>query len=261
MTDFSTVVMTYNLWGRHLWPEREPALRAFLAAREPDILAVQELYPEVGAVVDDVLPRHVRVHDEFEGWSDASGGNIWWRSDLYRLEDHGAEDIGIRKPARRLFWARLRSLRLPGAAPLLLATAHFSWAGYPQEEQDAVNPRIAQAERTVVELDRLAGDGPCLFVGDLNDEHHPVRILRDAGFADSFTALGTSSPITSPVMPILRPEGNQPPKDIPRVIDYQFHRGRIRVRTSEVCEFFHERVAPSDHKPVVATYTLFDGDG
>ena len=75
---------------RHLWPEREPALRAFLTARPPDLLATQELYPETRAVVDEVLDRHARVEDDFEGWG--RGSNIWWRRDLFQLEAHGADD-------------------------------------------------------------------------------------------------------------------------------------------------------------------------
>lgn len=250
--ELTTVVMTYNLWGTTLWPQREPALRALFAAREPDLLAVQELSAETRDVLDEVLTRHARVDDPFPGWTASS--NLWWRTDMFALQDHGAEDFGGRK-TRRLFWVRLAPVS--GGPPLLLATAHYTWPGDAQEERTGVNPRIEQARRTVAALNDLAPDGPCLFVGDLNDDHHPVRILRQAGFHDCFTALGRSSPPTSPVEPLLaRPEGNDPPKDVPKVIDFQFSRGPVRARTGEVVEFFHDGIAASDHRPVVATYTL-----
>lgn len=250
--ELTTVVMTYNLWGTNLWPQREPALRALFATRDADLIAVQELSAETRDVLDDMLPNHRRVEDSFAGWTSSS--NLWWRTDLFTMRDHGAHDIGARK-TRRLFWVRLTPAG--GGPPLLFATAHYTWPGDEQEERTGVNPRIAQARRTVAALDELAADGPCLFVGDLNDHHHPVHVLRKAGFQDSFTALGRSGSPTSPVLPLIaRPEGDDPPKDIPKVIDFQFSRGPIRVRTSEVVQYFHHGVAPSDHRPVVATYSL-----
>lgn len=254
--EFTTVTMTYNIGGRHRLAERAAALRAFLPTRFPDILAVQELKPETRELLDDILEGHTRVDDDFVGW--AEGSNIWWRRDLYQLVDHGAEDIGSAKEHRRLFWAKLRPLLLDAAEPLVFATAHYTWSGFGSESTDGFNPRIRETQRTVDVLDRLAPAGPCLFVGDLNDEHHPVRVLRRAGFQDCFRALGGHSPATAPVMPFVLPAGddNDPPRDIQRVIDYQFHRGPIRPRCAEVADFFLGGVAPSDHRPVVATYTL-----
>lgn len=257
--EFTTVVMTYNLWALHRWPEREAALRAFFGTRDADILAVQELRPETCAVLDELLPRHARIEDEFGGWTRAS--NIWWRTDLFRLVDFGAEDIGIRKRLRRLFWVKLAPLPLESGVSLLVSTAHYTWPGDSEEESTGFNPRIRQAELTVEALGRLAGRGPCLFMGDLNDHHHPVRVLRGAGFQDCFTALGRSSPVTSPVLPLTRPSDNVSPQDVPKVIDFQFHRGALRVRSAEVGEFFLKQVAPSDHKPVVATYTVYGPEG
>lgn len=245
---FTTVVMTYNLWGGFKLAERTPALRAFLTTRPPDILAVQELRPESRALVDETLGGHDRVHDEFSGW--AENGNIWWDRDRYQLVEYGAADIGIRAPGARLFWVRL-------AAPvgrLLVATAHYTWPGHPQEIEDDVNPRPAQARRTVEELDRLAGDDACVFVGDLNDYARPLWALRAGGFVEAYGALGVTSPPTHPVVPDgWTDEGLLPAL---KAIDWQFHRGPVRVRSAEVVEYFHQGRAPSDHKPVVVTYTV-----
>jgi hypothetical protein len=252
--EFTTVAMTYNLWGRHLWPEREPALRALFMNRDPDILAVQELCADTRGVLDDVFRTHARVHDDFRGWTCES--NIWWRKGLYRLDDYGAEDIGIRKESCRLFWVKVTPLLLEGNEQLVFATAHYTWPGDRQEELVGLNPRINEARRTVEVLDRIAPHEPCIFAGDLNDVHHPVRILRRAGFNECFRSLGRTSPITSPVAPLTRPHSENPPQDIPKAIDYQFHRGPIRARTGEVVEFFFNHIPPSDHKPVIATYSL-----
>ncbi|SDT62023.1 endonuclease/exonuclease/phosphatase family protein [Jiangella sp. DSM 45060] len=141
------------------------------------------------------------------------------------------------------------------------ATAHLTWPGHPQERADDVSPRVGQARNIVAALDRLAGDGPCIFTADVNDYARPLWVLREAGFADAFAALGRSSPITHPVVPLPGPgTGPRPgwaaPEPVAKAIDWQFHRGPLRPRCAEVVEFFHEGVAPSDHKPVVVTYTL-----
>ncbi|WP_053207618.1 endonuclease/exonuclease/phosphatase family protein [Jiangella muralis] len=355
MTTF--VSMTYNLWGRHHLDARVPALRSLFEVRPPDLLAVQELTPRIRELIDAVLPGHRRVDDSFPGW--AAESNLWWRDDLFTLEEHGAEDVGIRAEHARLFWVRLRAAEFSGgsdtppgregphptgghrqtrprgrgddalgvsgaalgvsdaalgvsddalgrsdtppgregphptgghrqtspldrgddalggsdaeldrgdAAPgcaagtsFVYATAHLTWPGHPQERADDVSPRVEQARNVVAALDRLAGDGPCIFTADVNDYARPLWVLREAGFADAFAALGRSSPITHPVVPLVGPgRGWAAPEPVAKAIDWQFHRGPLRPRCAEVVEFFHEGVAPSDHKPVVVTYTLPD---
>jgi endonuclease/exonuclease/phosphatase (EEP) superfamily protein YafD len=41
-----------------------------------------------------------------------------------------------------------------------------------------------------------------------------------------------------------------------KAIDWLFHRGPMVCRSSEVGDYFHHGSAPSDHRPVLATYTL-----
>lgn len=255
MRPFTTVVMTYNTWGNFWWEERAAAMRALLETRPPDILAVQELKPPQVVLFDDVLAGHERVHDDFVGWS--KSGNIWWNRDLYELEEYGAEDIGMRAEPARLFWVRLRVKALDGMPSLFVADAHYTFPGHKQEWLDDVSPRTNQARRTVEELDRLAGDRPCLFVGDLNDHSRPIKVLRDGGFRDAFSTLGRVSLPTYPAVPNAKAAAGDPsPESVPVTIDFQFHRGDIEVRSAEVVEFFHRGIAPSDHRPIVATYTL-----
>ena len=255
---FSFVSMTYNIWGDWRLKERMPALRELLETRPPDVLATQELRPESRAVIDEALPGHHRVQDDFPGWSHES--NLWWRPDLFEAQDHGAEDVGIRADYASLFWVRLQPRSDEPVDPMVFSTAHLTWPGHPQEREDDVNPRVSQARQVIAALDELAGDGAAIFTVDINDYARPLWVLFDAGFQESFGALGQASPITHPVVPLALP-GDRPHgvAAVAKAIDWQFHRGPVQARSSEVVDFFHHGVAPSDHKPVVTTFTLAPG--
>jgi endonuclease/exonuclease/phosphatase family metal-dependent hydrolase len=257
---FTFVAMTYNLWGDTHLEQREPAIRDLFGTRPPDLLATQELRPRSRDVLDEALPGHARVHDDFPGW--ATQSNLWWRRELFDLVEFGAHDVGILAEHARLFWVRLRP-RSGGAPPLVFSTAHLTWPGHPQERQDGRNRRTGQAERVVAALNEIAGDGACLFTVDINDIGQPLWVLGNAGFIDSFSALGRTSPVTHPVspMPFTTTRGTRlsPLESPSKAIDWIFSRGPIVTRASEVVEFFSSGSAPSDHKPVVATFTLPSG--
>ncbi|WP_205855927.1 endonuclease/exonuclease/phosphatase family protein [Phytoactinopolyspora endophytica] len=252
----TVVTMVYNLWGDHRWEDRAGPLRELLRIRDPDILATQELRLASRTVIDEVLQGHDRVEDDFPGW--AGQGNIWWRRDLFKHEDHGAEDIGIRADDACLFWVRL-AVRDLGTS-LVFATAHYTWPGHETEWHDDVSPRPEHARRTVDALNRLAPDIPCIFTGDLNDYARPLWILRSAGFEDSFSYLKRLSPATHPVFPnpVARVDVNDP-EFTPSTIDWQFHRGPLAPRVSEVVDFYSDGVPPSDHKPVAVAYRIERG--
>ncbi|HET6292673.1 MAG TPA: endonuclease/exonuclease/phosphatase family protein [Kribbella sp.] len=257
LSNFSFVAMTYNLWGEFHLDERRDALHALLITRPPDLLAVQELCASTRTLVDQALPGHSRVEDSFPGWEKQS--NLWWRRDLFELVEHGWEDVGILSSDAALFWVRLQP-RDPDAPALVFSTAHLTWPGHPDERADLGNRRIGQARAIAAALERLAGDGPCLFTVDINDIGPPQWELGNAGFLDSFTALGRHSPVTHPVVPTVAPGpiGTRlsPLASPPKAIDWIFGRGPVAVRCSEVVEFFHAGRAPSDHYPVAATYTF-----
>jgi hypothetical protein len=144
--------VTYNLWNTFRWEARRPALGAFLHTFRPDVLCVQELKPETRAFLDESLPAHRRVDDPFPGWTNE--GNIYW-NDRYLTEiGHGAEDVGILEPERRLFWVRLR-VRDAGL-DLLVCTAHFTFKGNADEVLTGCSPRVRQTRRTIDALARLA---------------------------------------------------------------------------------------------------------
>mgnify|MGYP006191756549 CR=1 FL=1 len=56
------------------------------ARLEPD---QQQILREL---IDETLPGHARVDDEFEGWTTES--NVYWRESLFSEIEHGAEDVG-----------------------------------------------------------------------------------------------------------------------------------------------------------------------
>ncbi|ONI77680.1 hypothetical protein BWI15_03330 [Kribbella sp. ALI-6-A] len=255
MSTFSFVAMTYNLWADFHLDDRRDALTGLFETRPPDLLAVQELRGVTRDLLDKALPDHDRV-DGDAGWETQS--NLWWRRDLFTPLEHGAEDVGILSPGARLFWVRLRPA--DGSPDLLFSTAHLTWPGHPDERSDLENRRVRQARAIGETLDRLAGSGACLFTVDINDIGPPQWELGNAGFLDSFTALGRHSPVTHPVVPTVAPGpiGTRlsPLASPPKAIDWIFSRGPLAVRCSEVVEFFQAGRAPSDHYPVAATYTF-----
>ncbi|MBL8995319.1 MAG: endonuclease/exonuclease/phosphatase family protein [Spirochaetia bacterium] len=238
-------VCSYNIWSTFRWPERREALRAFARIHRPDILCLQELQSDSRLVLDETLAEtHARVNDSFEGW--AREGNIYWNKDLFEAKEFGVVDIGMIETLRRLFWVRL-ALRDGSGRSLLVSTAHYTWPGHPDLVASGKNARIPQAHATLEALARLRkSDEPQLFMGDLNDSELIVRILREGGLVDCFEALGRSSRATWPAMPT--------EKGAPTTLDWMFHVGSLKVRSAEVVDFFIGELAPSDHKPVLASY-------
>lgn len=237
------VVATYNIWGVNRWPEREEALRGFLRDVRPDILAVQEFRPVLQEVIDAELTDHERVDDPFEGWT--REGNIYWHKGLFDKVEHGAEQIGILEPLRRLFWVRLKLIGTDKT--IVVANAHFTWVGHKIEVAEHINPRVGQAEKTIEALNRLVPeDEPVIFLGDLNETGNAIKTLRKGGLTDCWRGKGTFPQPTHPAYPTA--------KGSPQVLDWQFYRGPIRPITCEVVDYVKGELSPSDHKPVVVTY-------
>ncbi len=249
--------MTLNVWGDHHGEHRRAALERLFTVRPPDLLATQELRGWSRGIADIALADHARVADEFAGWEHQS--NLWWSTVLFEEIEHGADDVGILAPDARLFWVRLGVLGEPGRV-LLFATAHLTWPGHEVERANGVNLRTGQARNIVARLDDLADGGDVIFTTDINDIGGPVWEFGNGGFCDSFSALERHSPPTHPVLPNPFAEGigtsRSPLASPAKAIDWIFLRGRIQARASEVVEFFHRGIAPSDHAPVVATITL-----
>jgi endonuclease/exonuclease/phosphatase family metal-dependent hydrolase len=241
-------VCTYNIWTDTRWPQRQEALEYFARVQRPDVWCVQELQPFSKATIDDALSStHSRVHDDFPGWSNE--GNIYWNHHLFELVDYGIADVGIIETLRRFFWVRLRTIHDP-TCTVLFSTAHFTYSGHPQLVASELNARIGQARLSLHALDGIATAAapgePQFFMGDFNDTNEPIKLLRDGGFSDCFSALGRSARATYPALPTSHgPE---------QTIDWLMHRGPVRCMTAEVIDFYLGDIAPSDHKAIVATY-------
>jgi endonuclease/exonuclease/phosphatase family metal-dependent hydrolase len=237
---------TYNIWTDTRWPERREALSAFGRLVEPDVLCLQEVQPESLATLDRALPKHRRVHDEFEGWSHE--GNIFWRDDLFELESHGAEPVGILEPWRRLFWVRLSLVGGSGPS-LFVSTAHFTWHGHEVCKATERNVRVQQARDTVAAIAHSSWPGEAvLFMGDLNDSGEPILLLRDEGFRDCFAELGQHSTFTYPAAPT---HGG-----VPQSIDWIMCKGPVKPLLAHVIDFYQGDLAPSDHKAVMSVFEL-----
>lgn len=250
------IVQTHNVWGDHWAQERRESLRAFYTLRAPDLLATQELRPWSRDIIDSALPSHARVQDEGRGWSHQS--NLWWNTEIFTLVEHGSEDVGILDDDAYLFWARLRTA---GEREVIFATAHLTWPGHQDELATRVNQRTGQAEKITAKLDELAGSGAdVIFTTDINDIGPPVWQFGNSGYLDTFTALERHCPPTHPVIPsgfsASVATGKSPIASPPKAIDWIFLRGGLQARVSEVAEFFHEGVAPSDHYPVVSAVSM-----
>lgn len=256
MSDLMFIAQTHNLWGDHNAEGRVDAMRACYSLRAPDLLATQETRAWSRDLLDEVMPGHDRVHDDFPGWESQS--NLWWDRELFSEVEHGAEDVGIHDTHARLFWVRLRTQT---GQTILWTTAHLSYSGNAVEVETGVNQRTVQARRVVAELDRLAlPDEPVFFASDTNAIATAIWEIGNAGFIDSFTALNRQCPPTHPVVPnAFRETVGTPKSPIAsphKTIDYIFFRGPVRSRSAEVVEFFDRGIAPSDHYPVATTFAL-----
>lgn len=257
MSALTFIAQTHNLWGDHHAEERVAAMRALYERRAPDLLATQETRRWSRDLLDEVMPGHDRVHDDFPGWESQS--NLWWDRELFSEVEHGAIDVGIHDSHARLFWVRLQVQGAPQT--ILWTTAHLSYSGNAVEVETGVNQRTPQAHRVVEELSTLARDDePVFFASDTNAIATAIWVIGNAGYLDAFTALNRQAPPTHPVIPnpFMTTVGTpkSPIASPQKTIDYIFFRGPVRARSAEVVEFFDRGIAPSDHYPVASTFAL-----
>lgn len=254
MTRFT--VMTLNVWNTERLEARQAPL-ATLLGRSPDVLAIQELRPEVARLIGRALPDHHAVTDALEGWS--TEGNIWWDARRFTRRSHGAADYGAPEFERRVFWVRLQHAE--GGEEIVIASVHLTWPGGADEPLHGRNPRLMQMRSIVAALDEIADGLPVLLVGDMNDQVVPPRVAREAGYRSSWDALGTMPEATYPAFPKGEESSRRPPFLPPATFDWQFHRGPVRPLLCEVIDQPWRGVAPSDHRPVMVLYELGDHHG
>jgi endonuclease/exonuclease/phosphatase family metal-dependent hydrolase len=243
--------VTYNLWGTEYWPRREPALRLFLERYRPDVLCVQELTPETGSLIDEVLATHDHVHDAFIGWT--TEGNIWWSRELFELVAYGAEDFGIEAyPDRRLFWVRLQVIG--GPTTLFVGDVHLTDSGQAAELDEGHNNRVHEAKAIIGSLGRLVKDGePAFLLGDMNDSLAPLSQLFLAGYESPWAKLHQLPPPTMPAFPD-RLLGYGFASNF--VLDWIVANSNARPLSVSSPHVYADNVPPSDHWPIQAIYEL-----
>ncbi|MEX1082108.1 MAG: endonuclease/exonuclease/phosphatase family protein [Halofilum sp. (in: g-proteobacteria)] len=247
-------ICTYNLWNDQRWPERERALREFLARFSPDVFGVQELCPATRDCIDSALSGHARVEDDFTGWHHQ--GNLWWRRDILEYVEHGAAEYGSHDPSRGLFWARLR--RADTGATVVASTAHLSHTSRDEETATGQSPRVDQARATVAALAEIVAPGePAWFMGDFNDPYHPSSILHAAGYSSCFADLALQPPPTFPALPTAARalDGHLSNS----CYDWITANAHTRAIAAHSPHMFCGDLAPSDHWPIVAVYELGAG--
>ena len=173
--------------------------------------------------------------------------------------EHGAVDVGLSPPDRRLFWVRLR-LR-SAQRTVLVATAHLTWPGHAQEVASAVNVRKAQARAMARALSQglVRAQEPAFVAGDFNEGFWPRKLLNVAGFVDCFWELGARVPVTHPAYPC----GDEDEDCLDAAtLDWLTSNANAQASEAGVMEDMPRHgpggLQASDHCPVWAQYTLID---
>lgn len=266
-------VMTFNMCktdGYPInWPQRRLPIIECLKTFSPDILCVQELHPLLHDTIVEALPTYEYVHDDFPGWQ--YEGNIYWKSDIFKMIEYGMIDIGMMEPLRRLFWVKLQinifsnknvEENQSNTNELLIANAHYTWEGHEEERKTDINLRKQQARRTVNALQDLISkfNNPCLpvlFMGDLNENYHPRRILREANFVDCFAELRLPTPITHPQRPSEPKEDIQVGTTLDWIMQNKYARPLLANALQNI--FSTGGYSVSDHCPVMCIYEIGAG--
>ena len=249
-------IMTYNVWGAHLWPDRRDALTAVLRRSLPDILLLQEVTPDIIACIEEALPSHAHVDGpgDIKGWSSES--QIFWNRETFLCVNHGFVSYeSAEYPYRGLFWARLQ-LASHDSMRIVVSTVHLPWAGSKTELETGVNMRVATLGPVVKALSSIVEptDLASFIGGDFNEDFHPIRILNAAGYTDVFKLCDVRAPITHPN----RPSAPEEERCSDRTLDWILCSMPATCRVLS-CMVKTERGGfppPSDHMPVLAVLEL-----
>ncbi|CAF1120703.1 unnamed protein product, partial [Rotaria sordida] len=125
-----------------------------------------------------------------------------------------------------------------------------------------INLRKQQTRRTVTALEDLIGkfNNPhlaVLFMGDLNENYHPRRILREAGYVDCFAELRLPTPITHPQRPSEPKEDIQVGTTLDWIMQNKYARPILANALQNV--FCTGGYSVSDHCPVMCIYEIGAG--
>ena len=231
----SAIVLTLNLGDGLVAPA---ALVAYLRESDADLVALQEVTPEIAETLETDL------------------GDIFPYREVRGLGIPGKALLS-RYPITQAEWLELN----PGR-PDLLATVDLAGRSVevlvahpppPEITGVIVQPR----EGSVEQFDRLieiaaGAEGPFLLLGDLNVTplHLRYRELESIGLTDVFGAVGSGSGFTYPLRVASLPDVSFRP--VAR-IDYIWASGEWQALSASVGEDIG-----SDHLPVIAHIALLD---
>ncbi len=244
--------MTWNVWGKNRWPERQTALLRTISSEMPDILLLQEVIPEILEAIDVSMTELARISEPDKlGWTHES--NIYYNKHLLKKVDHGCCALDIEDyPHRGLFWARFELLDNPKVR-FFVSTVHMPWSGCSKEIETGMNQRIPVTLKVIEQLRCMSPHGEStILAGDFNDDFHPTRVLQEEmGFTDVFELLDMAPPITHPVRCSSLQEARRPDRTLDWITCLLPASSRV---VGAYAKTMRGADCASDHLPVLAFF-------
>lgn len=260
MTAAPLTVMTYNVKNggdaAHPWADRLPLLVDIVRRNDPDVLGVQEAYPDQMADLRAAFPEHGVVGQGREGGDAGEWSALLYRRDRLELLDEDVFWLSDTPdvPGSNTWDARFPRMATVGrfrdrasGTPITVLTTHTDHEEGPHG--DATRARSAE-----LIVARLADEvGAVVVLGDLNEGAgqggESVPFAR-AGFVDTWTAAGDPDDATDSF------NGWEPPTSGGVRIDWVLVRGGIVPERVHIDHDGEETWVASDHFPVVARLAL-----
>lgn len=163
----------------------------------------------------------------------------------------------------------------PHSAPYMkfvVSTAHFPWRGSKEDVRTGVDQRFVCAHATCEILQRICPPTMlCVFGGDLNDDFHPVRIIKSKlGYREAHEFLDIPPSPTHPVRPSAASEESNGDRTIDWIMAHLPSRFSTAMYSTRFIAVYTKAVRggggsascttpvypPSDHRPVVAVLEM-----
>jgi endonuclease/exonuclease/phosphatase family metal-dependent hydrolase len=192
------------------------------------------------------------------GWSSyqpawADGDPILWRTSAFEFVGHGTELVskGIPGlfPDRYLQWAELHHIRADQRMIFVNhhANAHIEKAGHPRN-LPRTRLTVEGFRQITHTLQYLCTQGLVWLTGDLNVDYDADKRVQYPGFP--YVAFGNAH-----MIPCWRNTEERGTVRGRRTIDYVYHRRSAHVSPQKV-RILRDDEYKSDHRPVLATYTI-----
>jgi endonuclease/exonuclease/phosphatase family metal-dependent hydrolase len=260
MTAATLTVMTYNIkHGReaaHDWAERLPLLLAIVRRNDPDVLAVQEAYPEQMSDLRAASPGYDVVGQSRDGGDDGEWSALLYRRDRLELLDGAVFWLSDTPdvPASNTWGARFTRMAAlarfrdrPSGRPITVLTAHT-------DHEDGAHGDTTRTRSAELIVRRLEDEtAPVVVLGDFNEgaglgaESVP---FERAGFVDAWTVAGDPDDATNSF------NGWRAPTLGGVRIDWVLTRGQVEPEHVHIDHDGAETWVASDHFPVVGRLAL-----